>query len=69
MSSSLRQKLGKSIVSQATASTVRASPSHGAVVNYTQQRKYYVIQRVFRPGFDQQVAPQTQIDLQHSRGS
>lgn len=39
MSSSLRQKLGKSIVSQATTSTVRAAPSHGAVVNYTQQRK------------------------------
>lgn len=44
MSSSLRQKLGKSIVSQATTSTVRASPSYGAVVNYTQQRKEYVFQ-------------------------
>ena len=69
MSSSLRQKLGKTIVSQATTSTVRTSPSQGGVVKYTQQRKYYMIQGVFRPGFDQQVAPQTQIDLQHSRGS
>ena len=43
MSSSLRQKLGKTIVSQATTSTVRASPSQGGVVKYTQQRKYYVI--------------------------
>ena len=35
MSSSLRQKLGKSIFNQATA---RAAPT-GAVVNYTQHSK------------------------------
>ena len=42
MSSSLRQKLGKSIISQATTTTARAAPT-GAVVNYTQQSKYLVI--------------------------
>jgi hypothetical protein len=35
MSSSLRQKLGKSLLS--ASSSVRAPASHGAVVNYTQQ--------------------------------
>jgi hypothetical protein len=35
MSSSLRQKLGKSLINTGVAS--RAAPSHGAVVNYTQQ--------------------------------
>ena len=59
MSSSLRQKLGKSVMNQATTTTARAAPSHGAVVNYTQQRKYIKIQCVFRPGSDQQVAQQT----------
>ena len=38
MSGTLRQKLGKSLFNQ-VATNARAAPSHGAVVNYTQQSK------------------------------
>ncbi len=61
MSSSLRQKLGKSIINQATATTARAAPS-GAVVNYTQHSKDSIKIKSIRPGLDQQVAPQIEND-------
>ena len=63
MSSSLRQKLGKSIINQATT-TARAAPS-GAVVNYTQHSKYSIQYNsvLFRSGSDQQMAPQTENDF------
>ena len=35
----LRQKLGKTLINGQQALATRAAPSHGAVVNYTQQRK------------------------------
>ena len=61
MSSSLRQKLGKNIINQATT-TARAAPS-GAVVNYTQQIKNLTkLDYLNRQRFDQQVAPQIEND-------
>ncbi len=66
MSGTLRQKLGKSLFNNVSAA--RAAPSHGAVVNYTQQSKDRVvinIQYLCRQRLDKQMAPQIENDCQH----
>lgn len=58
MSGTLRQKLGKTLLNNATA-TARAAPSHGAVTHFSQQSKKLNQIYSYRQRFDQQVATQT----------
>jgi len=63
MSGTLRQKLGKTMFNTAANTATRAAPAQGAVTHFSQQSKIAASFNIFRQWLDQQVAPQTQINI------